>query len=156
LSDGRNESHLERDDRYYLARGDLLRAAGKNADAIVAYDKAIEAKSSHLTQAMYAKAAVYLEQKQTDQARTLLSEITPNDGSGLSEAYLALGEILLSKKEYGPGCQNYAFALTKMKSEQQPRGALESVLIEVEKKLKNANQTEMAKQWIQEAKPLIE
>jgi tetratricopeptide (TPR) repeat protein len=156
LSDGRNESHLERDDRYYLARGDLLRAAGKNADAIVAYDKAIAAKSSHLTQAVYAKAAVYLDQKQIDQARVLLSDITPNDGSGLSEAYLALGEILLSKKEFGPGCQNYAFALTKMKSEQQPRGVLESVLLEVEKKLKNANQTEMAKQWIQEAKPLLE
>jgi hypothetical protein len=69
---------------------------------------------------------------------------------------MAMGEILFQKKEWGPACQNFAFALTRMKATQQPREKLNDVLTDVEKRLKAANQKEVAKLWVEEAKPLIQ
>jgi tetratricopeptide (TPR) repeat protein len=155
--DGKEEVYLDRDDRYWLARGDLLKTAGKLDDAMVAYDKAIAAKSLHLTQSYYAKAALLLEKKEYDKSAELLQDITPPDGSGqLAEAYAAMGEILFQKKEWGPGCQNFAYALARLKAKQEPREKLNDLLTDVEKRLKSANQKEIAKQWVEEAKPLIQ
>ncbi|MEW5741061.1 MAG: tetratricopeptide repeat protein [Myxococcota bacterium] len=156
-ADGKEEAYLDRDDRYYLARGDVLRAAGKLDDAMAAYDKAIAAKNVNITRATFAKGSLLLEKKEYDAAGQILVDITPPDGTGqLAEAYLAMGEILFTKKEWGPGCQNYAFALAKMKTTQAPREKLNEVLTDVEKKLKAANQREIAKLWVEEAKPLIQ
>lgn len=155
--DGKEEIYLDRDDRYWLARGELLRSAGKQDEAMAAFDKAIAAKSLNLSRAYYSKAALLLEKKEYDKAGELLVDITPPDGSGrLAEAYLAMGEILFQKKEWGPGCQNFAFALTRMKASQEPREKLNDVLTDVEKKLKSANQRDIAKVWVEEAKPLIQ
>ncbi len=155
--DGKEEIYLDRDDRYWLARGDLLKTAGKLDEAMVAYDKAIGAKSLHLTKSYYAKAALLIEKKDYDKAAELLADITPPDGTGqLPEAYMAMGEILFQKKEWGPGCQNFAFALTRMKATQQPREKLNDLLTDVEKRLKAANQKDVAKLWVEEAKPLIQ
>jgi len=155
--DGKDEIYLDRDDRYWLARGELLRIGGKQDDAMAAFDKAIAAKSLNLSRAYYSKAALLLEKKEYDKAGELLVDITPPDGTGrLAEAYLAMGEILFQKKEWGPGCQNYAFALTRMKASQEPREKLNDVLTEVEKRLKKANQKDIAKVWVEEAKPLIQ
>jgi tetratricopeptide (TPR) repeat protein len=156
-ADGKEEIYLDRDDRYWLARGDLLRNAGKQDDAMASYDKAIAAKSLSLTKAYYAKGSLLLEKKEFDKAAELLQDITPPDGTGqLPEAYMAMGEILFQKKEWGPACQNFAFALTRMKATQQPREKLNDVLTDVEKRLKAANQKEVAKLWVEEAKPLIQ
>ena len=155
--DGKDEIYLDRDDRYWLARGELLRTGGKQDEAMAAFDKAIAAKSLNLSRAYYSKAALLLEKKEYDKAGELLVDITPPDGSGrLPEAYLAMGEILFQKKEWGPGCQNYAFALTRMKASQEPREKLNDVLTDVEKRLKAANQKDIAKIWVSEAKPLIQ
>lgn len=155
--DGKEEIYLDRDDRYWLARGDLLKTAGKLDEAMAAYDKAIEAKNINLTRAYYAKAALLLEKKEYDKSAELLQDITPPDGTGqLPEAYMAMGEILFQKKEWGPGCQNFAFALTRMKATQAPREKLNEVLTDVEKRLKTANQRDVAKLWMEEAKPLIQ
>lgn len=156
-ADGKEEIYLDRDDRYWLARGDLLRTAGKQDDAMAAYEKAIAAKSLHLSKAYYAKGALLIEKKEYDKAAELLQDITPPDGTGqLPEAYMAMGEILFQKKEWGPGCQNFAFALTRMKAKQEPREKLNDVLTDVEKRLKAANQKDVAKLWVEEAKPLIQ
>jgi len=156
-ADGKEEAYLDRDDRYYLARGDVLRAAGKLDDAMAAYDKAIAAKNVNITRATYAKGALLLEKKEYDKAGEILVDITPPDGTGqLPEAYMAMGEILFNKKEWGPGCQNYAYALTKLKLSQAPREKLNAVLTDVEKKLKDAKQKDIAKLWMEEAKPLIQ
>ncbi|MEW6433876.1 MAG: cellulose synthase [Myxococcota bacterium] len=156
-ADGKEEAYLDRDDRYYLARGDVLRAAGKLDDALAAYDKAIAAKNVNITRATYAKAATLMQKGEIDKAGELLLDITPPDGTGqLAEAYMAMGELLFTKKEWGPGCQNYAFALAKMKMQQAPREKLNEVLADVEKKLKDAKQKEIAKLWMEEAKPLIQ
>lgn len=155
--DGKEEAYLERDDRYYLARGDVLRAAGKLDEALAAYDRAIAAKNVNITRATYAKATVLMEKKDYDQAGAILLDITPPDGTGqLAEAYMAMGQLLFEKKEWGPGCQNYAFALTKLKMAQAPRERLNALLTDVEKKLKAANQKEMARLWMEEARPLIQ
>lgn len=156
-ADGKEEAYLDRDDRYYLARGDVLRAAGKYDDAMAAYEKAIAAKNVNITRATYAKAALLMEQKQFDKAGEVLVDITPPDGSGqLAEAYVAMGDIYFSKKEWGEGCQSYAFALAKMKMLQEPREKLNDLLTNVEKQLKTANQKDIAKLWMEEAQPLIQ
>jgi tetratricopeptide (TPR) repeat protein len=156
-AEGKEVAWLERDDRYWLARGDLLKEAGKPDEALAAYDKAIAAKSLSLTRAYYAKSVLLLSQKEYDKAGLLLQDITPPDGTGqLPEAYLAMGDVLFAKKEWGPGCQNFAFALTRLKATQAPREKLNDVLTDVEKRLKAANQRETAKVWIDEAKPLIQ
>jgi tetratricopeptide (TPR) repeat protein len=155
--DGKDEIYLDRDDRYWLARGELLRTGGKQDEAMAAFEKAIAAKSLNLSRAYYSKAALLIEKKEFDKAGELLVDITPPDGSGrIPEAYMAMGEILFQKKEYGPGCQNYAFALTRMKAAQEPREKLNDLLTDVEKRLKAANQKEIAKVWVSEAKPLIQ
>ncbi len=155
--EGKEEIYLDRDDRYWLARGEILKAAGNQAEAMTAFDKAIAAQSLNLTRAYYAKSALLLEQKEYDKAAELLTDITPPDGTGqLPEAYMAMGDILFHKKEWGPGCQNFAFALTRMRAKQEPREKLNALLTDVEKKLKDAKQKDVAKLWMEEAKPLIQ
>jgi tetratricopeptide (TPR) repeat protein len=155
--DGKEEIYLDRDDRYWLARGELLKALNKPDEAMAAYDKAIEAKSVNLSRAYYAKASLLLEKKDFEKAGELLVDITPPDGSGrIAEAYMAMGEIMMQKKDWQGALQNYAYALARMKAAQEPREKLNEVLTDVEKKLKAANQREVAKVWIDEAKPLIQ
>lgn len=156
-ADGKEEAYLDRDDRYYLAKGDVLRTAGKLDEAMAAYDKAIAAKNVNITRATYAKGALLIEKKEFDKAGAILLDITPPDGTGqLPEAYMAMGQLLFEKKEWATGCQNYAFALSKMKMSQAPREKLNEILTDVEKRLKDAKQRDIAKLWIEEAKPLIQ
>jgi predicted Zn-dependent protease len=156
-ADGKTQVYLDRDDRYWLTRGDVLRDSGKLDEALTAYDKAIGAKNVNLVKATYAKGSVYLAKKDFDEAAKLLVDITPPDGTGvLPEAYVAMGEILFNKKDWPTGCQNYAFALTKMKQNSVPREQLNDMLTGVEKKLIAAGQKPVAKLWMDEAKPLIQ
>jgi tetratricopeptide (TPR) repeat protein len=156
-ADGKAQSFLERDDRYWLTRGDVLRDSGSLDDALAAYDKAIAAKNVNLVKATYAKGSVFLAKKDYDAAAKMLVDITPPDGTGvLPEAYVAMGEILFSKKDWPAGCQNYAFALTKLKQSSVPREQLNTMLTDVEKKLIAAGQKPVAKLWMDEAKPLIQ
>ncbi len=156
-ADGKDEIFLDRDDRYWLARGDILRAGNKLDDALASYDKAIAAKAANLTRAYYAKGAALIEKKEWDQAMELLQDITPPDGTGsIPDAYFAMGDILFEKKEWGPACQNYAFGLAKMKAKQEPREKLNEIITGVEKRLKAANQKDIAKLWVEEASPLIQ
>ncbi|MBX7101167.1 MAG: cellulose synthase [Myxococcaceae bacterium] len=156
-SEGKDESYLDRDDRYWLGRGEVLAAANKGDDAIAAFDKAIAAKSVNQIRAHYAKAAVLLGRKDYDKAAEILVDITPTDGTGqLAEAYRAMGDVQFAKKEYPAGCQQFAYALTRMKAQQAPRDQMNALLTDVEKRLKDAGQKNIAKAWMDEAKPLIQ
>jgi tetratricopeptide (TPR) repeat protein len=156
-STGKEETYLGRDDRYWLARGDVMLAANKPDDAMAAYDKAIAAKSINQVRANYSKAALLVSRKEYDKAAELLVDITPPDGTGvLAEAYVAMGEIQFAKTDYAPGCQSFAFALTRMKMMQAPREQLNALLEDVSKKLIAAKQKEIAKAWKEEATKLIQ
>ena len=156
-ADNKVVAWLDRDDKYWLTRGDLFREQGKLEEAMAAYDKAIAARGLSLQKAYYAKGAVFLAKKDYDNAATMLRDITPPDGTGqLAEAYAAMGEVMFAKKEWGEGCQNYAYALTRFKAQQLPREQLNALLGDVEKKLRTSGQPQIAKVWIEQAKPLIE
>jgi len=156
-ADGKTQAFLDRDDRYWLTRGDVLRDSNKLDEAHAAYDKAIAAKNVNLVKATYAKGSVFLAQKEYDKALAQLVDITPPDGTGaLAEAYVAMGEIQFSKKDWPAGCQSYAFALSKLKAQSVPREQLNAMLTDVEKKLIAAGQRPVAKLWVDEAKPLIQ
>ena len=126
-SDGKQIAALDRDDRYWLTKGDLLKAGGKTDEALVAYDRAIKAESVNLVKAHYAKASVFLARKEYDRAKEELKPITPPDGSGgLGEAYVAMGDLLFAKKAFAEGCQHFAFALARFRAQQTPRERLNS------------------------------
>lgn len=156
-SEGKEEVYLDRDDRYWVGRGDVLAAANKQDEAIAAYDKAIAAKSVNQVRAHYAKAAVLIARKDFAAAETILQDITPGDGTGqLGEAYQAMGEVQFAKKEWPAGAQHFAYALAKYKANQVPREQLNALLTDVEKRLKAAGQPAIAKAWMEEAKPIIQ
>lgn len=156
-AEGKEVTFLDRDDRYWLTRGDVLRDTGKVDLAMTAYDKAIEAKNLNLTKAYYAKGALLLSKKDYDKAREILLDITPPDGSGqIAEAYLAMGEIAFAKKDYAGACQTMVYGLIRMKAQQAPREQMNAILNDVEKRLKAANQTALAKVWLEEAKNFIQ
>ena len=135
----------------------MLRDSGSLDDALGAYDKAIAAKNVNLVKATYAKGSVFLAKKEYENAEKQLIDITPPDGTGaLAEAYVAMGEIQFSKKDWAAGCQSYAFALSKLKAQSVPREQLTAMLTDVEKKLISAGQKPVAKLWMDEAKPLIQ
>ncbi|MBX5482529.1 MAG: tetratricopeptide repeat protein [Myxococcaceae bacterium] len=156
-ADGSEKKALDRDDRYWVARGDTLRAAGKLDDAMAAYDKAIAVDSVNRTRAHYAKGALLLEKKDYDKALEELDLVTPDDGTGqIAEAYAAKGQVLFAKKDFVNGCQNFAFALTRMKAQQVAREKMNALLESVSKDLVANGQRAMAKAWETEAKPLIQ
>lgn len=153
--DGKEISFLDRDDRYWLARGDLLKSAGRLDDALSAYEKAIDAKGANLTKAVLAKASLLLAQGKIDPAGERLADITPPDGTGLPEAYLAMGEVQFAKKEWGPGCQSFAFGLTRLRDSHTPLTRLNEIYLDVDRRLKAAGQRELARLWMEEARPLV-
>ncbi|MCA3012648.1 MAG: tetratricopeptide repeat protein [Myxococcaceae bacterium] len=156
-ADGKEVTYLERDDRYYLTRGDVLKESGKLDEAMAAYDKAIEARNVNVTKAYYSKASVFLAKKDYDKALEMLQDITPEDGTGqLAEAYMAVGDAKFAKKDFGPGCQSYVFGLMKMKAQQAPREKLNAVIDDVAKRLKEARQSDLLKTWNDEAKTFIQ
>lgn len=151
---GAQVPYLERDDRPWLARGDLARSAGRTDEALAAYERAIAAKAGQLPRAVHAKASLLLALGRVAEAGRLLADITPPDGTGLPEAYLSMGEVRFALKEWGAGCQSFALGLARLRDTHAPSSRLTEVLLGVEKRLVAANQRELAKLWMTEAKPL--
>ncbi|MCI0569803.1 MAG: tetratricopeptide repeat protein [Myxococcaceae bacterium] len=153
---GEQEAYLERDDRYWLARGDVLREAGDLEGALGAYDKAIAAKSLNQPRAHYAKGVLFLGRKEYAKAKESLSLVTPQDGSGtVPEAYYAMGELLFDEKDYATGCQNFAFALTRLRAQGMPRPRLDELIADVDRRLVAADQKPLSELWRKEATALI-
>lgn len=157
-ADGTSTPMLDRDDRYWLAKGDILRTAGKDDEALAAYDRAISAKNINLIKAYYAKGKIYADRKDYPKTIEMLENIALPDGTGqLAEAYMLMGEVMFAKKEWGPGCQNFAYGLTRMKATQTAsREELNKILTDVEQQLIKNGQKPIAKVWLEEAKPLIQ
>jgi tetratricopeptide (TPR) repeat protein len=155
-SEGKTQPALERDDKYWLVLGEVFHAAGKQDRAMEAYEKAIAADGVNRVRAYHAKAVLLQERKEFDGALEALSFIAPEDGSGsLPEAYRTKGEVLFAKKSFAQGCQNFAYALARMRGLQVSRERLNALLAEVSQQLNANGQKQMARVWEQEAAALI-
>ncbi|HZA13887.1 MAG TPA: tetratricopeptide repeat protein [Myxococcaceae bacterium] len=155
-SEGKSHPALERDDQYWIVRGDVFRAAGKGEEAMQCYEKAIAADGVNRTRAYFSKGALLLDSRSYDQALDALIRVTPDDGSGsIAEAYQAKGEALFGKREFAQGCQSYALALTRLRIQQVPRERLNALIAEVSRQLDANGQAPMAKLWEREANALI-
>ncbi|HEX8824940.1 MAG TPA: tetratricopeptide repeat protein [Archangium sp.] len=156
VAEGKTASALERDERYWLARGNVLEGLGRAEDAMGAYDRALAVKGVGLARAQYAKAALLMARKDYDGARPLLVEVAPESGQGaMPEAYAAMGELLFAKGEYATGCQHYFFGLSRERLLGTAPETLKAKASDVEKRLVAAGQSSMAKAWKTEADTLL-
>ncbi|MBN1205205.1 MAG: cellulose synthase [Myxococcaceae bacterium] len=154
--EGKKVSALDRDDRYWLARGGVLEAAGRQDEALAAYDQAISVKGPALARAQYAKSAVLLARKDYAGVRVLLAPLTPETGVGpLPEAYAAMGEALFGQGEYAMGCQHHYFALSRERARKAPLEQLQARAEDIGRRLTAAGQSGMAKAWKNEMDSLL-
>ncbi|WP_163996789.1 cellulose synthase [Pyxidicoccus caerfyrddinensis] len=155
--DGKQVSLLEQDGRYWLARGGVLEAAGRQDEALTAYDKAITARGVGLSRAQYAKGALLLARKDYEGAKALLTTVAPDTGAGtLAEAYAAMGDLLFAQSEYAAGCQHYYFGLVRARAQGTPREELSARIDGIKKNLEAAGQGAMAKAWVTETGALLQ
>ena len=155
--EGKTEGALARDDRYWLARGNVLEALGRTDDALTAYDSAMAVKGVSLARAQYAKGALLLVRGDHEGARTLLVQVAPDNGQGtLPEAYQSMGDLLFAKGEYAAGCQHYFFGLSRARHQGASREELKAKASDVEKRLAAAGQPTMARAWKSEADALLQ
>ncbi|QRK04662.1 tetratricopeptide repeat protein [Archangium violaceum] len=154
--EGRTVGAMERDDRYWLTRGQVLQALARAEDAMAAYDRALAVKGVERARAQYAKAALLMARQDYDAARPLLVEVAPENGMGtLPEAYEALGELLFAKGEFSTGCQHYFFGLTRARQQGESLETLKGKASDVEKRLAAAGQSAMARAWKNEVDALL-
>ncbi|MFP2913040.1 cellulose synthase, partial [Pyxidicoccus sp. 3LFB2] len=156
-ADGKQVSTLEQDGRYWLARGGVLEAAGRQDEALGAYDKAIAARGVGLARAQYAKGALLLARKDYVGAKQLLATVAPESGAGtLAEAYTAMGDLLFAQSEYAAGCQHYYFGLVRARTQGTPREELAARIDGIKKSLESSGQGSMAKSWVTETGALLQ
>ncbi|WNG45742.1 tetratricopeptide repeat protein [Archangium minus] len=155
--EGKTVGAMERDDRYWLTRGQVLQALARADDAMAAYDRALAVKGVERARAQYAKAALLMARQDYDAAQPLLVEVAPENGMGaLPEAYEALGDLLFAKGEFSTGCQHYFFGLTRARQLGESLETLKGKASSVEKRLAAAGQPAMAKAWKNEADALLQ
>jgi tetratricopeptide (TPR) repeat protein len=148
---------LTQDDRYWLQRGSLLKDMGKTEEALQSYDRAIAVQRFNRPRALFEKATLLLSKKDFEMGERTLSEVTPPDGSGpIAEAYLALSERNFAKSDWSGGCQNAAFALSRLKSNRASPERLKELIDSVSQRLKAAGQGKVATLWAQEAQLLAQ
>ncbi|HLL04685.1 MAG TPA: tetratricopeptide repeat protein [Myxococcaceae bacterium] len=154
--DDKTVSALERDDRYWLARGGVLELAGKQDDALAAYDQAIGVRGPAQARAQYAKGSLLLARKDYPGAREVLAAVTPDSGAGpVPEAYTAMGEALFGLGNYEAACQNHFFAISRDRARGVQLELLQARAAEIGKRLTSAGQANMAKAWKAEADALL-
>ncbi len=148
---------LTQDDRYWLQRGSLLKDMGKTEEALQSYDRAIAVQRFNRPRALFEKATLLLAKKDFEMGERTLAEVTPSDGSGpIAEAYLALYERNFAKSDWSGGCQNAAFALSRLKSSRASAERLKELIDSVSQRLKTAGQSKVATLWAQEAQLLVQ
>jgi tetratricopeptide (TPR) repeat protein len=155
-AEGRQVGALERDDRYWLVRGNVLEALGRPDEALQSYDNALAVKGVGMARAQYAKGALLLARQDYAAARALLVEVAPEDGRGtLAEAYEAMGDLFFAQEEFAAGCQHYFFGLSRALGQGVPRAALQERAEAVGRRLTTARQSNMARIWKQETEALL-
>ncbi|ADO71039.1 tetratricopeptide repeat protein [Stigmatella aurantiaca] len=155
-AEGKTVSALERDDRYWLARGNVLEAANRPDEALAAYEHALAVKGPQQARAQYAKGALLLARKDYAGAKEVLAGVTPDNGtSSVPEAYTAMAELLFAQGDYATGCQHHYFALSRARGRGVPTEQLQAQAAEISKQLTDAGQAKMAQAWKAEAEALL-
>ncbi|MBM7114756.1 tetratricopeptide repeat protein [Archangium primigenium] len=153
---GKTSGALERDDRYWLARGHVLEALTHPEEALVAYDRALAVQGLHQARAQYAKATLLLARGDAPGAQPLLSELAPENGQGtMPEAYEALGRLFFLQGDFSQGCQRHYLGLSRARQQGVPLEALRRQAQDVERRLTEARQAAMARTWHTEAETLL-
>jgi tetratricopeptide (TPR) repeat protein len=154
--EGKSLSALERDDRYWLTRGSVLEATGRQDEAQAAYDRAIAVKGPSLARAQYAKGSLLLARKDYAGAHEVLAAVTPDTGAGpLPEAYAAMGEVLFGQGDFAAACQHHYVALSRDRGRKIPLEQLQARAADIAKRLQAAGQASMAKAWKTETDSLL-
>ena len=154
--EGKTAGALERDDRYWLARGGVLEALGRQDDALAAYDKAIASRGLSLGRAQYAKGALLLARKDYAGARPLLEPLAPADGSGMMpEAYAAMGDLLLASGDTQGGYQHYVRSLLREKARGVPVERVKARADELGKRL-TAVGPSLARDWAEATSQVLQ
>ncbi|MDC0714903.1 cellulose synthase [Stigmatella sp. ncwal1] len=155
-AEGKTVSALERDDRYWLARGNVLEAANRQDEALAAYEHALAVKGPQQARAQYAKGALLLARKDYTGAKEVLAGVTPDNGaSSVPEAYTAMAELLFAQGDYATGCQHHYFALSRAQGRGVPTEELQAQAAAISKQLTDAGQAKMAQAWKAEAEALL-
>lgn len=155
-SEGKTVSALDRDDRYWLTRGNVLEAAGRQDEALTAYEQALAVKGPQQARAQYAKGALLLARKDYEGAKAVLTSVTPDNGtSSVPEAYTAMAELLFAQGDYATGCQHHFFALSRARGRGVPAEQLQAQVAQIGKQLTDAGQVKMAQAWKTEAEALL-
>ena len=154
--EGKTVGALERDERYWLTRGQVLESLSRGDEALAAYERALSVKGVGRARAQYAKAALLLSRKDYDAARPLLLEVAPENGMGsLPEAYESLGELLFARGEFAHGCQQYLLAIDRARMQGTALDLLKGKATDVEQRLVAAGQPAMSRTWRSETESLL-
>ncbi|WP_370459089.1 cellulose synthase [Aggregicoccus sp. 17bor-14] len=147
---------LDADDRYWLARGELLSALGQSDQALSAFDHAIAARGVLHARAQVAKGALLVQRQQYEPARALLSPLAPEDGTGtLAEAYRAMSELLFAQGDFSAGCQHAFYALARMGRSGAVQPQLHGYVKAVNRRLLGAGKSRLSRLWLNEAQAVV-
>ncbi len=144
---------LKKDDQYFVKYGHVLRALGQLDNAIEKYDAAI-AENETNSDAYLAKGTILVSQAKYDDATAVL-ELAVKAKEFNPPVYVQRAMIHFAKKEWEPGLQEYATALTQLRTQKAPREQLLAAIEDVKQLLLNARERQYAEVWVSEATNLI-
>ncbi len=147
---------VKEDDRFFLTYGLQLQAMARYDEALDYFAKAVDFNNFN-GKALYAKGALLFDvKKDAEKAHAALTEALSVQ-ERLPEAYVKIGEIFFSKKDWGEGCNNYAQALIKMKELKQPVEQLAALREQINTTLlKTARERSIAQAWMEETASFVQ
>jgi predicted Zn-dependent protease len=144
---------LKKDDRFFVRYGDVLRAVGRDDEALVKYDEAIKENETN-ADAYLAKAIILIGKKQLDDAQAALdTAIVAREF--FPDAYVQRAKIQFEKKEYETALQEYAKAIEQWSKLRTPKEKLTGEIDSVKNLLIKAGEKDYAKAWETQMTALI-
>ncbi|RMG21685.1 MAG: tetratricopeptide repeat protein [Deltaproteobacteria bacterium] len=144
---------LEKDDRFYIAFGNLLLSKGDKEKAKQNYEKALEIDKGN-AEAYYRLGALMREAKDYDKAIDYFNKAVAVR-EHYPEVYEAMGWIYMDQGHYNDALPLFAQALTYYKAQNADRKMMRKLIDDVADALKKSKKKSWVKPWRKEAKDLI-
>ena len=144
---------LEKDDRFYIAYGNLLLAKGDKEKAKAQYEKALEIDRGN-AEAYYRLGAMMREAKDYDKAIDYFNKAVAAR-ENYPEVYEAMGWIYMDQGHYNDALPLFAQALTYYKGQHADRKQMLALIKDVAAALKKARKKSWVQPWLKESKDLI-